>query len=51
MVSTFEAMKTFVGADDNVDRAQPPMLGFVIGIGLSVVLWAFVGWIAWAVVG
>ena len=50
MLSTYEDVKTFVGADAAADRGAPPMLGFVIGSGLSVLLWAMIGSIVWALV-
>jgi len=48
MLSTYEDVKTFVDVGTPVDRAEPPMLGFVIGTGLGVLLWAVIGSIVWA---
>jgi len=30
------------------DRAQAPLLGFVVALALSVALWVTVGWSVWA---
>jgi hypothetical protein len=40
-----------VGPTSWPDRApNMPLIGFLIGLGLSLLLWAIVGWGAWVLV-
>jgi len=51
MLSTYEEAKVFVDLPSPADRAEAPMMGFLVGTGLSMLLWAAIGAIVWALVG
>ena len=52
MRSTYLYLERISAGHEASDRAtQMPLLGFVTGLGLALVLWAAIGGLAWALWG
>jgi len=49
MLSTYEGPDTFGQSLIDGDRAALPLLGFVLGMSLSMVAWGLIGSIVWLV--
>ena len=49
MLSTYDGRTAFGQSPINNDRTGLPLLGFVLGLSLSVAAWGLVGSIVWLV--